>query len=386
MVGDQWESMAANMRIGIDIRELERGRMTGIGRFLRNFIAYASRERPGHQFLLYGNQRTETELGADNVVLRIRKEGLTQWWDQVTLPAMANGDGVEVFFSPYIKGPIRVRCPLIVTIHDLMDLVFPEYGGGRLSTALFKTMARRVGRRADLVLADSEYSAGDIARLLALEKSKIQVLPIGLEERYRPIADSVELAEVLRRYEIDGAYIYYLGNFKPHKNVQALIAAYARLEPELRDRFALVLGGREDRWRGERQALAAELGVADRVHFIGQVDEGDMPALYSGATLFAFPSIYEGFGLPPLEAMACGTPVLCSNRTSLPEVVGEAGCIVDPEDGAAFIRSLTDLLGSAEELARLTGEGLRQAQLFRADAICERQMQLLETVVERGRR
>ena len=373
------------MKIGIDIRELEKGRMTGIGRFLRNFITYASRERPTHQFLLYGNQRSETELAGDNVILRIREEGLTQWWDQVLLPTMANDDGVDVFFSPYIKGPIRVRCPLVVTIHDLMDLVFPEYGGGRLSTALFKTMATRVGRRADLILADSQYSASDIARLLGLEQTKIQVLPIGLEERYRPLDDSRELDEVKKRYGIDAPYIYYLGNFKPHKNVQALIGAYARLETGLRDRFTLVIGGREDRWFSERQNLVAKLGVADRVRFIGQVDEADMPGLYSGAELFVFPSIYEGFGLPPLEAMACGTPVLCSNRTSLPEVVGDAGRIVDPEDRVAFTRALADLLGSPDELDRLAKAGLAQAHLFRADAICERQMQLLEEVAGRGR-
>ncbi len=374
------------MKIGIDIRELEQGRMTGIGRFLRNFIAYASRQRPAHQFLLYGNQHTETGLAGDNVILRIREEGLTQWWDQVLLPTMANDDGVDVFFSPYIKGPIRVRCPLVVTIHDLMDLVFPEYGGGRLSTVLFKMMATRVGRRADLVLADSQYSAVDIARLLGLEKIKIQVLPIGLEERYRPSDNPQDLVEVKKRYGIDGAYIYYLGNFKPHKNVQALIGAYAGLESGLRQRFTLVLGGRQDRWWSEREALARELGVADRVRFIGQVDEEDMPLLYSGAALFAFPSIYEGFGLPPLEAMACGAPVLCSNRASLPEVVGDAGRIVDPEDVVAFTRSLAEILGSQDELDRLAGAGLEQARLFRADAICERQMQLLEKVAERGRR
>jgi glycosyltransferase involved in cell wall biosynthesis len=158
------------------------------------------------------------------------------------------------------------------------------------------------------------------------------------------------------------------------------------LESGLRQRFTLVLGGRQDRWWSEREALARELGVADRVRFIGQIDEEDMPLLYSGAALFAFPSIYEGFGLPPLEAMACGTPVLCSNRASLPEVVGDAGRIVDPEDVVAFTRSLADILGSQAELDRLAGAGLEQAGLFRADAICERQMQLLEKVAERGRR
>jgi len=372
------------MKIGIDIRELEQGRMTGIGRFLRNFISYVSRRHSQHRLLLYGNQYTDTGFGGESVELRIRTERFTQLWDQVVLPAMANEDGVDIFFSPYIKGPIRVRCPLVVTIHDLIDLIYPEYGGGRLSRALFKNMARRVGRRADLVLVDSDYSSRDTVRLLGLDSSRIEVLPIGLEKRYRPILDPQDLAAGCANYGIDGSYIYYLGNFKPHKNIKALIGAYARLEPGLREHFALVLGGSEDRWWAECKGWAAELGVAERVRFIGQVAEADMPVLYSGAALFAFPSLYEGFGLPPLEAMACGTPVLCSNRASLPEVMGGAGRSFDPQDGPAFTRALAELLCcSEEERAQMMQDGLARAGLFRADVLCERQLQLLEAVVDR---
>ncbi len=373
------------MKIGIDIRELERGKMTGIGRFLRNFIAYARRARPHYEFVLYGNQHTATGLAGGNVQECIRQEGWTQWWDQILLPQMANADGVDVFLSPYIKGPLRVRCPLVVTIHDLMDLVFPEYGSGAISRWLFKQMAVRVGRRADLVLADSQYSADDIARLLDLQRDKVEVLPIGLEERYKPVLDGVVLAQVQRNYAIDAPYIFYLGNFKPHKNVQALIEVYASLPETVRAEFQLVLGGREDRWRSERKAQAETLGLANRVRFIGQVEEGDMPALFSGAALFVFPSLYEGFGLPPLEAMACGTPVLCSERTSLPEVVGAAGVLFDPDNKEAWSQALSALLEDSAAREKMAENGLQRAQLFRADALCERQMQLLEKVgLERG--
>lgn len=368
------------MKIGIDIRELERGKMTGIGRFLRNFIAYARRARPQHDFVLYGNQTSETGLAAGNVQERIRTEGWTQWWDQVLLPQMANEDGIDIFFSPYIKGPLRVRCPLVVTVHDLMDLVFPEYGSGALSRWLFKQMAVRVGRRADLILADSQYSADDISRLLGLSRDKVEVLPIGLEERYKPIADVEALALVQRKYGIEGPYLFYLGNFKPHKNVQGLIEVYATLPEDVRAKFQLVLGGREDRWCNERKRLVESLGVAGRVSFIGQVEEGDMPSLFSGAALFVFPSLYEGFGLPPLEAMACGTPVLCSNRTSLPEVVGAAGVLFDPDAKEAWSHALAALLANRVQREEMALQGLERAQIFRADALCERQMQILERV------
>jgi len=372
------EAKGVGVKIGIDIRELERGKMTGIGRFLRNFIAYGRQARPQYEFILYGNQHSVTGLGGGNVEERIREEGWTQWWDQVLLPQMANADGVDVFFSPYIKGPLRVRCPLVVTIHDLMDLVFPEYGSGALFRFLFKKMAMRVGRRADLVLADSQHSAGDIARLLHLQKNKVEVLPIGLEERYGPVKDGEELARVQRKYNIEAPYVFYLGNFKPHKNVQGLIEVFASLAEPIRAEFQLVLGGREDRWCAERKALAETLGIAERVRFVGSVEEGDMPALFGGAALFVFPSLYEGFGLPPLEAMACGTPVLCSDRTSLPEVVGSGGVLFDPDDKEEWSRALSALLADQTARDALAQKGVERAQHFRADALCERQMQILE--------
>jgi glycosyltransferase involved in cell wall biosynthesis len=375
------------MRVGIDIRELEKGKRTGIGRYLRNFIAYASSARPEHRFFLYGNQRTDPEIGGENIEVRIRPEGMTLWWDQVVLPGLANRDRVDLFLSPFIKGPVRVACPLVVTIHDLMFLVYTEYDSwrSRPKNALFKRMATWVGRRADLIIADSDYSARDIERLLGLDIAKVQVLPIGLDESYRPVEDEDVLGEMRGRYGIERPYIFYLGNFKPHKNVQALLRAFAGLEGKFREEYLLVLGGKPDAWTDERKGLAKELGIGEQVRFIGLVSEEDMPALYSGAELFAFPSLYEGFGLPPLEAMACGAPVVASNRTSVPEVVGDAGLLVDPEDVEGMSQEMEKVLGNVGEQGRLRRLGLARAAGFRSRDICERQMLILEELAERGR-
>ena len=368
------------MRIGIDIRELERGKATGIGRYLRNFIAYVERARPQHEVILYGNQHSEAEWPGSNVRTRIALERWTQWWDQVTLPGMANADGIEVFLSPYIKGPMRVRCPLVVTIHDLMDLVFPEYSRGPVARMLFRQMARRVGLRADVVLADSQHSAEDIVRLLQLPREKIEVLPIGIEERYGPQSDDALPSALRDQYGISGEFIFYLGNFRPHKNVRSLIEVYADLPAPLRARFQLVLGGRLDPSVDEHRRCAMQCGVGEQVRFIGPVDECDMPALYGAAALFVFPSLYEGFGLPPLEAMACGTAVLCSNRTSLPEVVGDGGVLFDPDDRAGWQRLMGAMLADDSERSVWGQKGLQRARAFRVEALCERQMQLLESV------
>ena len=364
----------------MDIRELERGKMTGIGRYLRNFVTYASAARPDHRFFLYGNQHTDPPVGEGNIALRIVREGMTLWWDQVVLPALVRKDQVDVFLSPYIKGPGRASCPLVITIHDLLFLMFPEYSGWRQrpKNALFNKIARWVGGRASLILTDSEYSRRDIQRLLGLDGERIQVLPIGLDEAYRPVPDRVALERVWQRYGIAPPYIFYLGNFEPHKNVGALLAAFSALEEGLRFRYQLVLGGRPDEWQEELLRLAQSLGIEARTRFIGQVAEEDMPALYSGAEVFAFPSLYEGFGLPPLEAMACGTAVVASDRTSIPEVVGDAGCLVNPEDVEELAEALRAILKDEERRRELVRRGLARAELFRSADLCERQLALLE--------
>ena len=375
------------MKLGIDIRELEKGKRTGIGRYLRNFIAYMLQSRPEHQLCLYGNQHTEVDFEAGNAVVRLEEEGITLWWDQAILPKFAAEDGIDVFLSPYVKGPVRIACPLVTTVHDLLFLVFPEYSNWRQKPRqmLAKRMARWVGKRADLILTDSEYSRGDIRALLGLTGEKIQVLPMGVDENYRPVRDRYEVERVCAAYAIAPPYIFYLGNFKPHKNVQGLIRAFAHLPEAVRRQYPLVLGGRQDAWQSQRRQLVRELDLDDTVHFIGAVADADMPALYSGAELFVFPSFYEGFGLPPLEAMACGTAVVASSRTSIPEVVGEAGCLVDPEDSEVLVAAMSRILEDGQERCRLEEAGLERAAQFRSVDLCRRQMEMLERVAEVGR-
>jgi glycosyltransferase involved in cell wall biosynthesis len=376
------------MRIGVDIRELQQGRRTGIGRYLRNLIEYTARRRPEHELLLYGNQHTDAAGLSQHGRVRCAHEVMTLWFDQVQLPAMARADGAEIFLSPYIKGPTRVTCPLAVTIHDLMDLAWPQYGAGwrRLRNEMMRLRAAHVGRRADIVFTDSKHSAADIQRFLGLPRDKVQILPIGVDASYTPMDAAAASACVQTVYQLGGAYLLYVGNFKPHKNVDMLVRAYASLPADLRDLYQLVLAGRTDQWVARLKELAAQLGVEERVRFTGAVAEEHMAALLSAATLFVFPSLYEGFGLPPLEAMACGTPVVASNLTSVPEVVGDAGILVDPRSvealGQAMERGLTD----EDERQRLRQAGLARAAQLGSEQICSRQLEILEGVACRRTR
>ncbi|MEW6750750.1 MAG: glycosyltransferase family 1 protein [Candidatus Latescibacterota bacterium] len=368
------------MRIGVDIRELERGARTGIGRYLRNFLAHGSRAHPEHSFLLYANQRTDPQVEGRSLQVRVRREGVTLWWDQVVLAGLARADRLDVFLSPYPKGPLRLPCPLVVTIHDLTPLVLPQQGSWRtpVRRTLFRLLAQWVGRRAARIITDSEHSARDIVRLLHVDPSRIRVLPIGVEPRFRPLQDAAQLRQVLARYQVEPPYLLWVGNGKPHKNVPGLLRAFARLQQRDGAGPVLVLAGDLGRWGDGHRLLARQLGLEERVRFTGPVAEDDLPALYAGAGLFVFPSLYEGFGLPPLEAMACGTPVVASSRTSLPEVVGDAGLLVDPLDEGALAAALGRLLADGAEHQRLRRAGLERARRFRPDRIGEEHLAILQ--------
>jgi glycosyltransferase involved in cell wall biosynthesis len=373
------------MRLGIDVRELQSGRSTGIGRWLRQLLDCLAGHRPAHEVFLYANPTTDvTGLAARAV--RVAPEAATLWWDQVVLPSLARNDQLDVFLSPYVKGPVHLHCRLAITIHDLMFLVLPEYNRWYQQPAryAFRALARRVVRRADLVFADSQWSAQDAVRLLDAPAARLRVTPLGVSPAYHAIGDPAAEA-ALRSSHADGKpYILYVGNFKPHKNVDGLLQAWGRLPEPLRRTHRLLLAGRDDRWRAPLVTRAHQLGVAAEVHFIGAVAEADLPGLYRAALGFAFPSRYEGFGLPPLEAMACGTPVVASDRTSIPEVVGDAALPVDPDDATALSQALARLMTDAQLCARLRQRGLARAARFAASDCCTAQIRHLEALVERG--
>lgn len=368
------------MRLGVDIRELERGKSTGIGTFLRQFIEYARRARPDGTLLLYGNQHTETEgLAGGNVEVHIHPEGRTLWWDQVVLVRLLRRHRPQVFFSPYAKGPLRAPCPLAVTVHDLTELAYPPYAAAMSPWRrwAYRSLVRASAGRAGLVFTDSRHAAGDIGRLLGLADGRVRVLPLGVGEGLQPVEDRDRLQRALQRYGIEGPYLLYVGNFRPHKNIDGLLQAYALLPDRLR-RYALVLAGRRDGWTEAAVATASRLGLEGRVRFVGGIDQEDLGCLYTGATLFVFPSLYEGFGLPPLEAMACGTAVVASERTALPEVVGDAGVLVDTGQPEAFAQAMAALLEDEGRRAELERKGLQRAGTMRAGNVAAAQLSALE--------
>src|SRR5262249_31892651 len=208
--------------------------------------------------------------------------------------------------------------------------VYPE-AHNRLDNWRYRWQLGYAARRADAVITVSECSRHDLVSYLGLDIERIRVISEGVDTRFRPVVNDAWLQAVLARYTIKQPYVLYVGGINARKNIGRLFTAYAQLLERHPD-VALVVCGKRQWQTDEIDATFRQLNLTDYVHFTGYVDDADLPALYSAAELFVFPSLYEGFGLPPLEAMACGTPVVTSNVSSLPEVVGDAALIVDPYD------------------------------------------------------
>ena len=367
-------------RIAVDGRELTYGIRTGIGRYLVEVLRAAS--EAGWECLVYGNRATPLPVAFPGVTLHLLKPGQTQWWDQISLPLRLAQDRVSVFLSPYFKGPLLSPCPTVLTIHDLLFIGYP--GRRRPFYDAFMTLlARLYASRATAIIADSEHSTRSIIRRLGVPTAKVSVIPVALGKEFKPtpLRD-----EVRARYGIDQPYILYVGNFKPHKNLPRLLQAYAKLPDSLRGSHRLVLAGGGHTHQQELERLARTLEVADSVLFPGLIAGSDLPALYSGSALFILPSLEEGFGLPAVEAMACGAPVVASNRAAIPEVVESAAILFDPEDSAAIADAMVQVLSMTELQETLRQRGFARAREFSPDRTSGRVLALLRDVSEAARK
>lgn len=366
----------------MDIRELVPGKMTGIGRYLINFLEWAARERPETEFFLYSNQFTGFTLAAPNFKIVVIPEKATFVWDQVLLPLRLKKDRVHVFFSPYYKAPVFSPCPTCVTIHDLLFLEMYHSGAKeKIKNFLFLLLAGIISRRTARVITDSHFSREDILRRMRIGREKVEVVYINTSKNLYPEEDRNELERVRRKYGAGDRYILYIGNFKAHKNIGKLVEAFRLLQKEegLKD-YNLVLGGKKDAHSTAMEKMISEQGLEGRVRFTGHLEEGDLRGLYSAASLFVFPSLYEGYGLPVMEAMACGTPVACSNRTSLPEIAGAAAVLFDPEDAEEMANAIKSVITDDGKRRELIQKGLERVKKLNEKPCPERLFEIINLI------
>jgi glycosyltransferase involved in cell wall biosynthesis len=352
-------------RIAIDARKW---RDYGIGTYVRNIVrALALIDTANTYFLFCHHEDVPTlkDLSENFVPVVDESPGysLREHW---SLPSQLRKLGADLFHEPHYVLPLLLGTKSVVTIHDCIHLRFPEYlpNPGAIYYARF--MMGSALRRAKVVFTVSEASKRDILHFFPkTEPSRIHVVSNAIDADLLDAPDQDELDRVKERYQIAQRFILYAGNIKPHKNLPRLIEAFARLRatPGHEDVHLMIIGDEIGKTPELRRRVES-FRLRPFVRFFGFVPERTLAALYRLATVFVFPSQYEGFGLPPLEAMACGTPVVTSNVSSLPEVVGNAAVLVDPHDGEAIAVGLSRVLDDPAFAADLREKGQIQAKKF----------------------
>jgi glycosyltransferase involved in cell wall biosynthesis len=288
-------------------------------------------------------------------------------WEQFTAPSAARKAGVDLLHTPYFAPPFFPRTPGVITIHDVIPLRLPQYRTDPKMKAYLQLITR-AARKATLIITISQHAKHDMIDALKLPAERIRVIYEAAGDEYHPISDPAVLAEVRARYGLNERYILYLGGLDQRKNVPQLVRAFAHLYRQLGDPdLQLLIAGNPDKQSGslfpDPRPVAADLGMTGQIIY-RFIEEEDKPAIYSAASLFVFPSLYEGFGLTPLEAMGCGTPVICSNRTALPEVVGDAAISLDPDNIHEMVEAMHSVLTNSELRADLHARSLQRAAQF----------------------
>jgi glycosyltransferase involved in cell wall biosynthesis len=375
------------MRIGIDYSGAVWQR-AGIGRYVRLLTEALLRVDQENQYILLyprgfpGRPAPFLEplqrLRQDFPQVQLRPLPLSDrykaiLWQRLRLPIPLEAfcGRLDFFFSPDFVLLPRLAARRAVTIHDLAFLVHPECAVPALRAYLQRAVPRAVAR-ADLVLAGSESVRQDVLRLLPVAPERVRVLYSGVHPSFRPLADTALLEAVRARYRLPQQYLLTVGTIEPRKNLPRLLEALAGLPAEVR--LPLVVAGQPG-WLYQETFTAVErLGL--EVHFPGFIPDEDMPAVYNLARALAFPSIHEGFGVPPLEALACGIPVLASRAPAMPEILGEAALLIDPLDVASIREGLRRLLEDEDLRARLRPAGFERAHLFTWEAAARRLLEL----------
>lgn len=358
------------MRILLDARTVGR-EFSGVGNYVQELVRAYARLDVDHEFLL-GVHEPSAALRAAPLDARFRfvdlpfsheSHPMGDLWEEFVLPRLAVREGADVLHGPAFLVPTRrTAVPTVVTIHDLVAFTHPETVPWKYALYM-RRLIRRAVRAADRVVTDSEHVRADLVRRLRVPDTKLACVPLGVSDEFRP-AGGDDIVRVRETFGLHRPYVLFVGNLEPRKNLPGLLRAFRSVRTRVPEPIDLVVCGKIA-WKSG--PLLDELNAEDlagRVHLTGYVRSADLPALYTGASVFAFPSFWEGFGFPVLEAMACGTPVVTSNVSSLPGVAGDAALLVDPGDTGAIADAIVSVVSDAAVRDDLVRRGLERVKGF----------------------
>ena len=355
-------------RIGINAHLLaykESYRRAGVSRYIHNLLTHLDRVDPGGDYTVFLNGRSALSLSYRQKRSRLPTNNpwIRVCWEQCLQPLELLAAGIELLHSPVNVQPMFLHCKSVVTVMDLSFMVFPD--SFRPANRFYqRTFTRWSVQRATHLVAISASTAHDLTSFFAVPQERISVTYPGVDAAYRPVMQSDIMDDFRRRRHLPERFIFFVGTLEPRKNLLTLLQAYAQFKRQSDTAHKLVLGGASGWFYQPVLTAVQEMGIGTDVIFPGFIPDNELPLWYNAADVFVYPSVYEGFGLPPLEAMACGVPVIVSDASSLPEVVGEAGLLVDPHEPVEWGNALSLLCKDADLRSELTSRGLARAQEF----------------------
>lgn len=383
------------MRIGIDARFLTHPQAGGFRTYTEILVRALGRVDSSNVYVLY-TDRSPGEVPLPrrgNLTYRVVKGTFPLLGmpirEQIGLPRNIAQDGIDVMHFPCLTASLAARCPSVVTVHDTIWLSFqPGTHSSRdvrspkrwVMWLYNRYVAQLAAKRADHIIAVSHATKADVVSQLGISADKISVVHNAIKPVFQPNVGETQAGDLRRRHGLDKDFVLGIGSADPRKNMVGLVSAYAKLSREQRSRYQLVIVWTHSLLQNELLNLIDRSGIRDQVRFLERVPDKDLALLYNLATLFVFPSHYEGFGLPPLEAMACGTPVVAARNSSIPEVVGEAGLMVDATDFGALALAMERVLDDPALQAELVQKGLERARYFSWERLGRQTLKVYEKV------
>lgn len=362
---------------------------TGSGQYIRRLLHALGRAAPDVQMTLVlpPHNSAPDDLPENVSLVTTRGSGGhvgKVWFEQRTFPQMAGRVRADIAHVPYWGPPLALPVPLVTSVLDVIPLALPEYSRG-LGARLYTSLAAAAARGSAHTITLSQAAKADIVRFLGLPEDSITPIYLAADEVYHPRLGAENDQAVRRKYDLPEQFVLYLGGFDRRKNVNQLLLAYTYVGQAEGDNIPLVIAGREPQWGAplfpDQRRYAADLDISDYVRWLGYVDEADKPALYRLASVFAFPTLYEGFGLMALEAMACGTPVVANNIPVMAEITGDAAYLVKPDDAREMAGAIIALLLQKPLRDSLVNLGLARATHFSWRKTARQTLEVYERVL-----
>ena len=369
---------------------------TGSGQYTRQLLKHLPQIAPQHQYTLVVPHKnsfqiiditadTDFQHLASNIQSPRRASNFRKLlFEQSIMPRAAQAYEADVLHVPYWASPLRSSVPIVVTIHDIIPLILPQYRGGAFVRA-YTQLVSATARGATLILTDSNASHSDIVQHLRIPADRVRTIYLAADAEFSDHQDPIGTAALRRNYDLPDEYVLYLGGFDARKNIETLLQVYTWAQDVLGEDYPLVVAGnlpdRHDAFFHDPRIIAKQIKVENVVRFIGRVAEEDKVALYQQARAFLYPTLYEGFGLPALEALTCGVPVVGSNASSVPEIVGDAGILVDPQDARSMAGALIAVCTDEALHTELSERALQQAKKFSWEQCARETAAAYESVV-----